>query len=186
VSRRTWLDEQIRVAPPQLARELVAAHLWHHQIEHEHIERLLVLNRTHRLPPCDPSWHHHERLDGSGYPDGLHGDDVPLLAQVVGVVDAYEALTTHAPYQPARPVSHAVDVLRGEVERGWRNRDVVETFVALTMSDDQEPGPLTYDLTEESEESARTKPARRRRKAATTKRRQGVSRRQERAGQRSL
>jgi putative two-component system response regulator len=107
--------------------------------------------------------HHHERLDGSGYPDGLRGDEVPLLAQVVGIVDAHEALTTDAPYQPARPVRYATDVLRGDVARGWRDREIVETFVRLAMSEDQEqPGPLTYALKDGADGRKTLRPARRR------------------------
>lgn len=45
--------------------------------------------------------HHHERLDGSGYPDGLAGDRIPLGARIVAVVDVYDALTTSRPYRPA-------------------------------------------------------------------------------------
>ena len=43
--------------------------------------------------------HHHERYDGSGYPDGLVGDAIPLVAQIIGVVDVYDAVTTRRPYQ---------------------------------------------------------------------------------------
>ncbi|MGE5244271.1 MAG: HD domain-containing phosphohydrolase [Betaproteobacteria bacterium] len=75
--------------------------------------------------------HHHERLDGSGYPDGLRNDDVPLLAQIVGIADVYEAITTQAPYQRAQSGDRAVEVLRTHVERGWRRPDLVETFIAL-------------------------------------------------------
>ena len=75
--------------------------------------------------------HHHERLDGSGYPDGLRGDQVPLLAQIVGIVDTYEALTTVRPYQQAVAPSHAFTVLRQHVRSGWRREDLVETFVAV-------------------------------------------------------
>jgi putative two-component system response regulator len=75
--------------------------------------------------------HHHERLDGSGYPDGLKGDQLPLLAQIVGVVDVYEAVTTEAPYQTAQPIDHAFEVLRSQVDRGWRRRDLVEAFVEV-------------------------------------------------------
>jgi putative two-component system response regulator len=75
--------------------------------------------------------HHHERLDGSGYPDGLHGDQVPLLAQIVGIVDTYEALTTPRPYQQAVAPYHAFTVLRQHVRSGWRREDLVETFVAV-------------------------------------------------------
>jgi len=116
--------------------------------------------------------HHHERLDGSGYPDGLRGDDVPLLAQVVGVVDAYEALTTRAPYQPAHSVSHAVQVLRAEVERGWRSRDIVEALVEVTALDDLNPGarpPGVHDVADGSTKVTKDKPARRRRSSTAAR-----------------
>jgi len=78
--------------------------------------------------------HHHERLDGSGYPDGLQGDHIPLLAQLVSVVDVYDAVTTQRPYQRARRMDEAVEVLRDQVERGWRRHDLVEQFVGLIES----------------------------------------------------
>jgi putative two-component system response regulator len=75
--------------------------------------------------------HHHERLDGSGYPDGLRGDAIPLLAQVMSVVDVFDALTTVRPYKPAMPAEDAYEELFREAARGWRRRDLVEAFVAL-------------------------------------------------------
>jgi len=75
--------------------------------------------------------HHHELLDGSGYPDGLRGDEIPLLAQIMGIVDVFDAITTTRPYKPAATVERAFDELRGEVKRGWRRSDLVETFIAL-------------------------------------------------------
>ena len=75
--------------------------------------------------------HHHERQDGSGYPDGLHGDAIPLLAQIMGVVDVFDALTTPRPYKKALPVDRANSMLLDEVERGWRDRDLVQTFIRL-------------------------------------------------------
>src|SRR5207237_829454 len=45
----------------------------------------------------------HERMDGLGYPDGLHGDEIPLPARIVLVADAFDALTSARPYRPARP-----------------------------------------------------------------------------------
>jgi putative two-component system response regulator len=80
--------------------------------------------------------HHHERLDGSGYPDGLSGSDLPLLAQIMGIVDVYEAVTTSAPYQDAQSVDQAIAVLRNHVERGWRRKDLVEAFAWLVKNDD--------------------------------------------------
>ena len=75
--------------------------------------------------------HHHERRDGSGYPDQLGGDDIPLLAQIIGIVDVYDAITTRRAYQRSKSVEDAIGVLRGEVEKGWRSRELVEEFVTL-------------------------------------------------------
>ena len=73
--------------------------------------------------------HHHERLDGSGYPDGLRNTEVPLLAQIVSVVDVYDALTSERPYHHARPREEAFDVLSTEASKGWRDRALVDAFV---------------------------------------------------------
>jgi putative two-component system response regulator len=78
--------------------------------------------------------HHHERLDGSGYPDRLRGDAIPLLAQIIGLVDVFDALTTTRPYrQPVAP-DIACEQLFDEVSQGWRRRDLVETFVGIVAS----------------------------------------------------
>jgi cyclic di-GMP phosphodiesterase len=73
---------------------------------------------------------HHERLDGSGYPDGLRGDLIPLSAQIVGIVDVFEALTNERPYQRKRTPDEALETLRQEVGRGWRRADLVDAFAA--------------------------------------------------------
>ena len=75
--------------------------------------------------------HHHERLDGSGYPDGLRQAQVPLLAQIVGIVDVFDALTTERPYRPAIARDVAFEMLNDEVRRGWRDRALVEAFVGV-------------------------------------------------------
>jgi len=73
--------------------------------------------------------HHHERLDGSGYPDGLRGAAIPLLAQLMGIVDVFDALTTERPYRAALPFARAAEELRHEAARGWRRADLVATFL---------------------------------------------------------
>ena len=77
--------------------------------------------------------HHHERLDGSGYPDALEGDDIPLLAQIIGIVDVFDALTTDRPYKPASTVRAAHDELRREASRGWRHPDLLDVFIRMTL-----------------------------------------------------
>jgi putative two-component system response regulator len=78
--------------------------------------------------------HHHERLDGSGYPDGLRGDKVPLLAQIIGIVDVYDALTSQRPYQQVQSADDALRVLLQQVENGWRERDIVEVFAGIVQN----------------------------------------------------
>ena len=75
--------------------------------------------------------HHHERLDGSGYPDGRAGDAIPLLAQIVGIVDVFDALTTDRPYRAATTPDVACKMLEDEVVRAWRRRDLVGTFTSI-------------------------------------------------------
>jgi cyclic di-GMP phosphodiesterase len=88
--------------------------------------------------------HHHERLDGSGYPDCLKGDAIPLLAQIMGIVDVYDAITTDRPYKRAQAPQRAFEELKSEVKRGWRRSDLVETFttVAQTSTVAAAPGAL--------------------------------------------
>ena len=75
--------------------------------------------------------HHHERWDGSGYPDGLSGDRIPLLARVLQVADIYDALTIPRPYRAACPPVRALQILREEAARGWRDPEVVRLFLTL-------------------------------------------------------
>jgi cyclic di-GMP phosphodiesterase len=85
--------------------------------------------------------HHHERLDGSGYPDGLAGDAIPLLAQIIGIVDVYDAVTTNRPNRRALSREHAFGELLLETKRGLHRRDLVETFIAQRRE-----RPMTWEL----------------------------------------
>src|SRR5213593_2227553 len=70
---------------------------------------------------------HHERYDGTGYPDRLRGDEIPLSAQVVGIADVYDALTTTRPYQSARTADQALAELTRY--RSWWSDRVFEAFL---------------------------------------------------------
>ncbi|MGD9906356.1 MAG: HD domain-containing phosphohydrolase, partial [Vicinamibacterales bacterium] len=74
---------------------------------------------------------HHERLNGSGYPDGLRGDRISVLAQIIGVVDAFDAMTTDRPYRSALGLDRAIDELQRDVARGAMRGDLVSAFVDL-------------------------------------------------------
>jgi putative two-component system response regulator len=77
---------------------------------------------------------HHERWDGSGYPDGLAGEDIPLLARILQVADIYDALTTQRPYKAALTSEVAVAVMEEEVRRGWRDPELVPLFASTIQT----------------------------------------------------
>ncbi len=76
---------------------------------------------------------HHERWDGSGYPDGLTGEDIPLLARILQVADIYDALTTARPYKPAFSHQHAIEIMIEEARRGWRDPELVPLFAEVSQ-----------------------------------------------------
>jgi HD-GYP domain-containing protein (c-di-GMP phosphodiesterase class II) len=78
--------------------------------------------------------HHHERWDGSGYPDGLRGNEIPLLARVVQVVDIYDALTNPRPYKHAYSSARALEILQEETDRGWRDKEIASLFIRIHKS----------------------------------------------------
>ena len=73
--------------------------------------------------------HHHERLDGSGYPDRLHGEEIPIGARIVAVADTFDALTSARPYREARSPSAAISLLLDEGGQTL-DRDVVVAFAS--------------------------------------------------------
>jgi putative two-component system response regulator len=73
--------------------------------------------------------HHHERWDGSGYPDQLSGEAIPLGARIISVVDVYDALNTKRPYKPALSHQEAVAILSRETDAGFWDPRVVDAFL---------------------------------------------------------
>jgi putative two-component system response regulator len=71
---------------------------------------------------------HHEKLDGSGYPDGLKGEQIPLTAQILQIVDVYDALTTERSYRNALSSGEALNIMEDEVNRGWRDAHLFAQF----------------------------------------------------------
>jgi putative two-component system response regulator len=75
--------------------------------------------------------HHHEKQDGSGYPDGLSGEQIPLTARILQIADIYDALATERPYRKALPTQEAFAIMREEVKRGWWNGSILDEFEAV-------------------------------------------------------
>jgi putative two-component system response regulator len=78
--------------------------------------------------------HHHERWDGSGYPDHLQGDEIPYIAQVFQIIDIYDALTSERTYKPAFSPDEAIQIMFEETNKGWRNPQLMEQFRLFILS----------------------------------------------------
>jgi HD-GYP domain-containing protein (c-di-GMP phosphodiesterase class II) len=82
--------------------------------------------------------HHHQRWDGRGYPDGLAGQDIPLLAAIVGLADAWDAMTTERPYAPAVCPEDALE----EIRRGNGSQFAPAVAQALFRVSERDPAEL--------------------------------------------
>jgi HD-GYP domain-containing protein (c-di-GMP phosphodiesterase class II) len=76
--------------------------------------------------------HHHEHWDGSGYPDGLRGEKIPLVARIIAVADVFEALISDRPYREKLPVEQAVGILRDEAGKTLEPK-LVDTFISKVL-----------------------------------------------------
>jgi len=76
-------------------------------------------------------YHHHERYDGSGYPEGLVGDSIPLLARVASIADVYDALTTKRPYRDAMTRAEALELMGSETKKGWHDPGLFDLFLGV-------------------------------------------------------
>ncbi|MBW4496237.1 MAG: two-component system response regulator [Oscillatoria princeps RMCB-10] len=92
--------------------------------------------------------HHHERWDGSGYPDGLAGSEIPYLATVFQIIDIYDALISERPYKRAYTIEEALEIIALETRKGWRNPRLVEQFAEFIQTAAQEPAQPQPDACE--------------------------------------
>ncbi|HTA78509.1 MAG TPA: HD domain-containing phosphohydrolase [Terracidiphilus sp.] len=88
--------------------------------------------------------HHHEKLDGTGYPDGLRGEEIPLTARILQVTDIYDALVTDRPYRAALSHESAIEIMRNEAARGWWDSHLIDEFELLLA--EQNPAVRTIEV----------------------------------------
>ena len=119
------VDESILLKPGSLTEEEFNQ-LKTHTIIGERICRPLGRNRL----ILEVIRHHHERYDGKGYPDGLAGEDIPIAARIMAVVDAYDALTSDRPYRARRSQEQAVEILKQEAGKQFDPK-IATAFISL-------------------------------------------------------
>jgi putative two-component system response regulator len=121
------ISEEILNKPGKLE-----AHEWEVMKSHPEIGYRICLPLKSTLGlALDVIRHHHEKLDGSSYPDGLKGEEISLAARIMCVVDIYDALITDRPYRKGTHKEKAVEILRDEVDQGKLDRRVVDELEDL-------------------------------------------------------
>ncbi|MFH1139807.1 MAG: HD domain-containing phosphohydrolase [Pseudomonadota bacterium] len=114
--------------------------LWEEIHRHPAIGAGIVQGLDFLGPAADYILSHHERLDGRGYPRGLKGEEIPLGARIIAVVDCYDAMTTDRNYQKGKTPEEAASILRGLRGVGL-DRDLVDAFLA-GLAEGEEPAPV--------------------------------------------
>jgi len=118
--------DHVLLKPGKLTAEEYRDMQRHPVVGRELLQHMKSLDRA--LPVV---YQHHERLDGSGYPQGLSGDAIPVLTRIATIVDVYDALTTDRPYRAALAPEEALGILDAEARRGWWDRGLLEEFRAV-------------------------------------------------------
>lgn len=129
LAERLGLDEEQRAAIWDKRTMLTRAE-WERIRLHPYLtERMLAFSPS-LLPLAAIAAHHHERLDGSGYPRGLTGDALTPAARVLAAADVYAALLEARPHRPAHPPGEAAGILREEMRRGRLDGGAVDAVLA--------------------------------------------------------
>lgn len=96
--------------------------------------------------------HHHERWNGSGYPDGLKGEDIPYLARVFQILDVYDALSSERPYKKAFTAEQVIDIFETEAENGWYDPELIAVFMEILRTQPEDlilPEEFIHDAGEQ-------------------------------------
>ncbi len=100
---------------------------------------LHVLSHIRSLTDATPAvLHHHEHFDGSGYPDGLAGEEIPIASRILLVTDAFDAMTTDRPYRKAMPIEAAIEELKRNKGSQF-DPAVVDAFLRMLAREGAQP-----------------------------------------------
>ena len=119
---------------------------WTVMKSHTVIGERLVSGMRRMRPATEIIRSHHERWDGGGYPDGLHGEAIPLLARVFQLVDIHDALAYERPYKTALAAAEVAGILEREAEQGWRDPQLTSAFLELLRHRPRDLEPRASDM----------------------------------------
>lgn len=120
------LSESLLRKPGPLSEEEIDM-IKRHTILGEEICRPLVSMRK-ILPAIR---HHHERWDGKGFPDGLRGEEIPLMARILSIIDSFDAMVSVRPYRERRSAKVALETMRTEINDGQWDRELLKYFIEM-------------------------------------------------------
>lgn len=126
---KVGVKEEILKKPSSLTEEE-----WQEMRKHPEIGCRIAQNTAELLSVAEYILSHHERWDGTGYPRGLKGEEIPLLARIISVVDAYDAMTSDRPYRKALSHEEALEEIRKNAGTQFDPK-VVEIFLDIVNSD---------------------------------------------------
>ena len=129
---KVWVKDSILLKPGRLTEEEFA-HIRRHPVKGGDIIRTIegrIGTPSYLRLGREIAYSHHEKWDGSGYPEGLKGENIPLSARIVAVADVYDALTSKRPYKPAFDHDEAVAIIR-EGRGSHFDPDLVDVFLKL-------------------------------------------------------
>lgn len=105
---------------------------WNIMKLHPVYARELLYPVEHLRPAIDIPYYHHEKWDGTGYPEGLAGEKIPIAARIFAVVDVWDALRSDRPYRSAWPKEKVIDLIRSEVGKHF-DAGVIEVFLSMEL-----------------------------------------------------
>ena len=118
--------DRILLKPGKLTKEEYSEIQTHPRKGRDLLEHMKTLS-----PALEVVLHHHERMDGSGYPDGLSGESIPITARIATIADIFDALTTKRVYREALTREEALEIMKEEVRKGWWDGRLLDEFVGV-------------------------------------------------------
>jgi HD-GYP domain-containing protein (c-di-GMP phosphodiesterase class II) len=119
------VPDRILLKPDSLTKDEQAIMQMHPTYAHQMLKHITYLKQSLDIPLC-----HHEKWDGSGYPRGLKGEEIPLTARIFCIVDVYDALTSDRPYRMAWPKDKVLEHIEKLAGTHFEPR-VAEAFLAM-------------------------------------------------------